>query len=62
MSSAYDINPFVVGAFYRINADVKRKTFTAARSALDKSASKASPILRRFMSLETTPFAGIRLF
>ena len=26
---------------------------------LDKSASKASPIFRRFMSLETTPFAGI---
>ena len=26
---------------------------------LDKCVSKASPIFRRFMSLETTPFAGI---
>jgi hypothetical protein len=26
---------------------------------LDKSVSKASPIFRRFMSLETTPFVGI---
>ena len=63
MSSAYDITPIVVGAFYRINRRCEdEKLLRPLVRPLDKSASKASPIFRRFMSLETTHFAGIRLF
>ena len=39
-----------------------RETFAAARLALGQVRTKASPIFRRFMSLEATPFAGTRLF
>ena len=38
--------------------DEKLLPLPSVRS-LDKSASKASPIFRRFMSLEPTPFTGI---
>ena len=60
MSSADDITPIVVGAFYRINRRYEdEKLLRPPVRPLDNSASKASPIFRRIMSLETTPFAGI---
>ena len=47
-------------SFYRINRRCEdEKLLRPPVRPLDKSASKASPIFRRFMSLETTPFAGI---
>ena len=53
MSSAYDITPIVVGVFYRINRRCEdEKLLRPPVRPLDKSASKASPIFRRFMSLE----------
>ena len=60
MSSAYDITPIVVGAFYRINRRCEDEKLLQPLSVrpLDKSASKASRIFR-FISGENMHFAGI---
>ena len=61
MSSAYDITPIVVGALYRINRRCEDEKLLQPLSVrpLDKSASKASRIFRRFISGENMHFVGI---